>query len=151
MTCTYTTLIWTATLARRSDPARWDVELQEITDGFTLGAVDPTSATAGSFQVQNPNGVTTDSGTGTGFFQAGSDNASVTNETPIQFKIDSSKGWKYEFDYTNQTIRIYRDRRVLGRRSWPRLHSARASRSIRPSRSRRSSLERSQANPGGGE
>jgi hypothetical protein len=106
MTCTYTTL---------TGPNLWpgdSVLLAGMTNAgnnglFSLANVYPTSSTAGTFTVNNPGGVSTDSGTGTGNFNAGSDNASVTNETPIQFKVDSSKGWIYKYDYTNRTIRVF--------------------------------------------
>ena len=105
MTCTYTTL--TGPQLTPGDP----VLLAGMSNagnngGFTLGAVYPTSATGGSFTVINPNGVTTDSGTGTGKFQAGSENASA-GEVPVQVQIFTSKGWIYVWDATNQTIRIF--------------------------------------------
>ena len=105
MTCTYTTL--TGPQLTPGDP----VLLAGMSNagnngGFTLGNVFPTSATGGSFTVINPNGVTTDSGTGTGQFQAGSDNASA-GEVPVQVQIFTSNGWIYEWDATNYTIRIY--------------------------------------------
>jgi hypothetical protein len=106
MTCTYTTL---------TGPQLWggdNVTLAGMTNAgnngaFSLSAVYPTSSTAGSFTVNNPNGVATDSGTGTGYFQAGSENASVTNEAPVQVTIFTSKGWIYDWDSTNYTIRVY--------------------------------------------
>lgn len=106
MTCTYTTLV---------GPQLWPgdkVLLAGMTNAgnngqFALATVTPTSDTGGSFTVSNPGGVGTDSGTGTGNFQAGSDNASCTNEVPIQVEVFSSKGYVYVWDNTNYTIRIF--------------------------------------------
>jgi hypothetical protein len=73
---------------------------------FSLVSVTPTSSTGGSFTVQNVNGVTTDSGTGTGNFQAGI-SAYDSALAPIQVKIFTSKGYIYVWDMTNQTIRVF--------------------------------------------
>jgi hypothetical protein len=106
MTCTYTTLTGPQ-LTPGDNVLLAGMSNAGNSGSFGLTGVFPTSSTGGSFTVNNPNGVTTDSGTGTGNFQAGSENASTTNETPIEVRIDSSKGWVYRFDYTNLTIRIY--------------------------------------------
>jgi hypothetical protein len=105
MTCTYTTLtgpeLWpgdSVTLAGMTNPGN---------DGqFQLTAVYPTSATAGSFTVNNPGGVGTDSGTGTGSFTAGSGQSSGINN-PVQVTLFSSKGYVYVWDTTNYTIRVF--------------------------------------------
>jgi hypothetical protein len=73
---------------------------------FSLVTVTPTSDTAGSFTVANTSAVATDSGTGTGNMQAGSD-VSSTIEPPIQVDIFTAKGYSYQWDYTNYTIRIF--------------------------------------------
>jgi hypothetical protein len=106
MTVTYTTL---------TGPQLWPgdkVILAGMTNPgnngqFGLATVTPTSSTAGSFTVLNPGGVATDSGTGTGNFQPGSDNASVTNEVPIEVVLFSFKGYTYVWDTTNYTIRVF--------------------------------------------
>lgn len=73
---------------------------------FSVTGAFPTSSTGGTFTITNPSGVSTDSGTGTGIFMAGLGNASA-NETPVQIKVDSNKGWIYKWDPINQTIRIF--------------------------------------------
>jgi len=105
MTVTYTTLSGPQlrpgqpiTLAGMTNPGN--------NGNFTPVTVTPTSSTAGSFTVNNPSAVTTDSGTGTGYFPTG-DDLSSAGETPIQVKAESISGWEYRFDQTNQTLRIF--------------------------------------------
>lgn len=105
MTCTYTTLTGPQLFPGDS------VTLAGMTNAgnkgtFSLVGVFPTSSTAGSFTVNNPNGVSTDSGTGTGSFNAGSDNESA-GEVPTQVIIFSPAGWDYVWDINNYTIRIF--------------------------------------------
>ena len=108
MTCSYTTL--TGPQLTPGDPVLLAGMSNAGNNGaFSLTGVFPTSgtnATAGKFTVNNPGGVTTDSGTGTGKFQAGSDNASA-GEVPVQVQIFTSKGWIYVWDATNYTVRIF--------------------------------------------
>lgn len=74
---------------------------------FTLSTVTPTSSTGGSFTIQNPNGVASDSGTGTGNFKAGID-AYNSSSAPVQpVKIYSSKGYSYQWNAQNQTIQMF--------------------------------------------
>lgn len=105
MTVTYTTL---------TGPQLWpndNVTLAAMTNAgnngtFSLSTVTPTSATAGSFTVNNTNAVATDSGTGTGQFRSGSSAYNSTAQ-PVQMLTFTSKGWIYKWDVTNQTLRIF--------------------------------------------
>ena len=58
---------------------------------FSISTATPTSSTAGSFTIQNPFGVSTDTGTGTGQFKSGLDCPSG-NEVPTQVNIFSPLG-----------------------------------------------------------
>jgi hypothetical protein len=105
MTVTYTTLTGpqlrpgqAITLAGMTNPGN--------NGNFTPVTVTPTSSTAGAFTVNNPNAVTTDSGTGTGNFPTG-DDLSSASEAPVQVEADSISGWEYRYDYVNQTLRIF--------------------------------------------
>lgn len=73
---------------------------------FVIVSATPTSSTAGSFIVQNPNAVSSDSGTGTGNFQAGAENYAAANP-PVTVKIFSNKGYTYVWNDQNQTIQIF--------------------------------------------
>lgn len=107
MTCTYTTLTGPQLFPGDS------VTLAGMTNAgnkgtFSLIGVFPTSSTAGSFTVNNPNGVSTDSGTGTGNFQAGIlDQSAGEVPTPPVHVYSPSSGWDYVWDQNNYTVRIY--------------------------------------------
>jgi hypothetical protein len=105
MTVTYTTLV--GPQLTPGDPVTLAGMSNAGNDGtFGLVTVTPTSSTAGSFTVNNPSGVTTDSGTGTGQFKAGSDFYD-TLYAPVQVTINNSKGYIYKWNSTNQTIQIF--------------------------------------------
>ena len=105
MTVTYTTLV---------GPQLWPgdkVILTGMTNAgnngtFSLNLVIPTSSTGGSFQVTNAAAVATDSGSGTGKFNPGSDDPAAAG-VPVEVEIGTTKGYVYQWDPTNYTIRIF--------------------------------------------
>jgi hypothetical protein len=105
MTCTYTTL--TGPQLSPRDPVTLAAFTNAGNDGsFTINTVVTTSATAGSFTVANLNAVASDSGTGTGFSMSGfSENAA--DNSPVEVRLTSTKGFVYIYDTTNNTIRIF--------------------------------------------
>ncbi len=73
---------------------------------FSLNTVTPTSATGGSFTVANASGVTTDSGTGTGSFEAGI-SAYNSMSVPVQVNFYTALGYVYTWDPVNYTLRVF--------------------------------------------
>jgi hypothetical protein len=105
MKCTYTTL--TGPQLQPGDQVNLAAMTHAGNDGpFSLVSVTPTSATGGSFTVNNPAGVSTDSGTGVGFFNGGSDAWESAN-VPISVKVFSTTGYVYVWDSTNYTFRVF--------------------------------------------
>ena len=105
MTVTYTTLTGpqlqigdTVTLAGMTNAGN--------NGTFSLNSVTRTSSTGGSFKVNNTGAVASDSGTGTGNFNAGI-SAYNTSAQPLQVTIFSYKGWIYVWNRQNQTIQIF--------------------------------------------
>jgi hypothetical protein len=104
-TVTYTTL---------TGPQLWPgdkVTLAAMTNAgnngtFSLNTVTPTSATGGSFTVTNASGVTTDSGTGKGSFEAGI-SAYNSMSPPVQVEFFTALGYVYRWDPVNYTIRVF--------------------------------------------
>jgi hypothetical protein len=73
---------------------------------FSLSYVFPTGATGGSFWIINPSAVATDSGTGTGSFDAG--NSPYNSQSaPVQVKLFNSNGYVYVWNAQNQTIQVF--------------------------------------------
>lgn len=85
---------------------------------YTVTNAFPTSSTAGSFTVQDPSAVAT-SGSGTGIFITGTD-VVQTLDNPIQVTITGAKGYWYQYDYINNTIRIF----VTGSANGPAVEAA---------------------------
>lgn len=105
MTVTYTTL--TGPQLQPGD----NVTLVGMTNAgnngtFSLVSVVRTSSTGGSFKVNNASAVATDSGTGTGIFQAGI-SAYNTNAQSVQVKLFNYTGWVYVWNRQNQTVQIF--------------------------------------------
>ena len=73
---------------------------------FSLNGVYPTSDTGGAFKINNPNGVATDSGTGTGAFKAGIE-AYNSQSNPVSVKLFNSNGYVYRWNAQNQTIMVF--------------------------------------------
>lgn len=105
MTVTYTTLV-----GPQLQPGQ-NVTLAGMTNAgnngtFSLSTVTQTSSTGGSFTIANASAVASDSGTGTGVFIAGID-VYNSSAAPIAVNVATSKGWSYQWDYTNQTVRVF--------------------------------------------
>ena len=105
MTVTYTTL----TGPQLTAPDQ--VTLSGMTNAgnngtFSLATVTPTSATGGSFTINNASAVATDSGTGTGNFDAGI-SAYNSMSAPVQAQFFTAKGYIYTWDPVNFTIRVF--------------------------------------------
>jgi len=74
---------------------------------FSINSITQTSSTAGSFIVTNSAGVTTDSGTGSGNFQAGLQTFARNGLPVVQMTFFSIKGYTYVWNPTNSTVQIF--------------------------------------------
>jgi hypothetical protein len=106
VTYTYTTLVGPQLQASQS------VTIAGCTNAanngtFTINSITQTSSTAGSFIVTNSAGVTTDSGTGSGNFQAGLQTFARNGVPVVQMTFFSIKGYTYVWNTTNSTVQIF--------------------------------------------
>lgn len=73
---------------------------------FNINIINQTSSTAGSFIVTNAAAVALDSGTGTANLLVGSDEPAAAG-VPVEVELGTTKGYLYQWDGTNYTIRIF--------------------------------------------
>lgn len=107
MTVTYTTLVGPQLQATDQSVILSGMTNAGNNGTFTINSIKQTSSTAGSFIVTNANAVASDSGTGTASYVFGINDPSAAN-LPVEAFIHSyQKGWVYQFDRVNQTVRIF--------------------------------------------